>query len=237
MLRNLLVICCFICCVISVSGQALLKGRVYENKTRITLDGVWVENLTTKQGVTTDADGKFKLKARIDDILVFKKFSYISDTVLVTDLHEMEVFMVPQVILLNNVDVYTAEAPHMNTYYDPQFHGQTMVYQRDADLNYKGGMIFRLWYWKKDTKKREQREQLIKEQKMQTEIARIFKPKVIGKYVPLKNDELNDFISLYTPAPNIYFGKDFNLAGYLNNCYKAYLQLPSEKRHPDKLSP
>jgi len=67
-------------------------------------------------------------------------------------------------------------------------------------------------------------------------VAKVFSPKNIVQYVPLKGKDMDDFLILYTPTTKVYFAGGFNLTTYLNDCYKKYLKLPEDKRHPVKLT-
>lgn len=217
-------------------GQTTFKGRVFEYQTRISLRDIQVQNLTTKQNAFTDEKGRFTIAAKPGDRLVLKGFAYNPDTVLVTDLHEREIFLVPHMNVLNEVKVTTDSTKNLRTYYDPEFHGQSMIYQRDPKTGYyKGGIILRLWWWKKDEHKRERLAEQLKEQREQDEVNKVFVPAIIGKYVPLKGKEMDDFIAQYTPDAKVYYHAGFNLAAYLNDCYAEYIKLPKDKRHPQKL--
>ena len=217
-------------------AQVVVRGRVFENKSHISLEDIHVQNQTTNQSVTTDEKGRFSVAAKIGDILIFRGFSYLPDTVLLTDMKNKEVFLTPKQNLLDEVKVKTDSTKNMNTYYDPEFHGQTIVYQRDRDMNYSGGIAIRLWYWKKDQHKKERLAKEIKEAQDQDEVAKVFSSKNIAKYVPLKGKDLDDFLVLYMPTTKDYFKADFNLNAYVNDCYKKYQKLPDGKRHPAKLT-
>jgi hypothetical protein len=217
-------------------GQQVIKGRVFENKTRISLSDIQVQNQTTKQSTATDEKGRFSIGAKPGDIIIFKGFAYLPDTILLTDTHEREIFLQPHQNFLDEVKVRSDTTQNLNSYYDPEFHGQTMVYQRDANLNYTGGIIIRLWYWKKDAHKKERLAKELKEDEDRDRVAKVFNPKTIAQFVPLKGEDMDDFLILYTPNTKTYFSNDFNLHSYLNTCYQKYLKLPEDKRHPVKLT-
>ncbi|TSD63468.1 hypothetical protein FFF34_017915 [Inquilinus sp. KBS0705] len=237
MLRYLLVIIFIISSTICFA-QSSIKGRVFENKTRIALADVLIENLNTKQSLLADKKGMFTIGAKIGDLLVFKNFAYQTDTLVVIDMREKEVFLEPKQNFLNEVTVRTTDADTkgIENYYDPQFHNQPVVYHRNSRTKeYDGGITIRLRYWKKDEKKKARLEKLLKKFDTMDEIASVFVPKNIGSYVPLTGAELDNFISLYTPTPEVYSSKKFNLLDYLNDCYKKYEALPLDKRQLPKL--
>jgi hypothetical protein len=233
MSRYLLLITLFL--TSSAFAQTDFKGRVLENKTRIGLVGIRVDNLTNKKTTLTNNDGRFTIPAKNGDLLVFKGFAYHIDTMLVTDLHEKEIFLEPVTHELDQVNIRNTEIKNMNTYYDPLFHGQPVVYARDKNMNYKGGVVLRLWYWKKDEKKRAKRQALERKYVIMDKIAAVFQPKIIAQYLPLTGQDLDNFINLYTPAAKIVMAKDFNLTNYLDACFKKYQALPPDKKQPPKL--
>lgn len=215
-------------------GQDVFKGKVYEFKTHETIGGIEVRNMTNQQVTTSDEKGRFSIPAQKGDLVIFKGFSYAADTVVVTA-QTQEIYLIPRSKMLTEVKVKTDSTTRFNTYYDPQFHGQPVVYQRDANLNYKGGIAIRFNDSHSSEKKREKLEKELADQKTQDEIDKTFTPDGLTKYVPLKGQDMLDFISLYTPTPAQYSAKNFSLLIYLNDCYKKFQLLTPEQRHIPKL--
>jgi hypothetical protein len=235
MLRSLLVILCFVFGVFTLHAQAVFTGRVLENKTRITLNNIRVLNLNTKQTAVTGSDGQFVLNAKIGDRIIFKGYAYVTDTLLLIDLHFKEIFLEAVKNVLNQVTITdssgrTSAAAKNMTYYDPQFHGQTAVGHRDMDGNFDGGAILRLHYFTKDARDKRKAEQKAEDRKISEQISKVFTPENINKYVPLKGEDLNNFILLYIPEVEVYTHKDFNLLTYLNACYKDWQTLTDEQK-------
>jgi hypothetical protein len=140
--------------------------------------------------------------------------------------------------MLNEVNVTNLDVKtRPGAYLDPAFHNQAVVYQRDAKYPdyYKGGIAIRLNYWKKDEKKREKLDEFYKKEDTQDEITKVFSHDNIAKYVPLTGAELDNFILLYIPSVKTYTSTDFNLAAYLDKSYKAFMELPPDKRDAGKL--
>jgi hypothetical protein len=235
MFRYLLLL--ILCCLLFATGyaQQTIKAVVYENKTRIPLNGIRIQNLRTKQRTESDADGKFSIKASVNDILVFNGFNYLPDTVMVTDIRINAYFMEPQTNMLKEVKVVTPEI-HTGSLMDPDFHGQSMVYSRNKDGSYKGGVTFRISYWKKDERKREKLKQKQYEETIRQKIDKVFNDDTLMKFLPLKKTEVGTFISLYVPSPKVYMANDFNLLLYLDSRYKEFMKLPPEKREMGSLS-
>jgi hypothetical protein len=222
LLLFLLVLCCFNV----ANAQKLFTGRVLENKTRITLAGVRVENLTGKQVVVSDNTGQFSIKAKLGDLIVFRSFAYRKDTVYLADLHEREVFLEPEGNMLKEVTVTNQE---INTkgWVDPTLTGKPVAYLRDEKGNFKGGIALRFGYGKG---KQDKETELLQKEAAKDEVTGVFNAENIGKYVPLKGQELDNFIVMYTPPVKVFKSKSFNLLIYINNSYKEFMKLPAEKR-------
>jgi hypothetical protein len=213
-------------------GQTIQTGVVFENKTRVTLQGVKVENMGTHKVFITDKSGIFNIEGKTGDVLVFSSSFYRADTVLLTDNKPMEIFLVPQHNMLNQVNVTATEAKHTGSFQAPDFHNQTVVYQRDPKTGYyKGGVAIRLHYFKKDEKRKAKQAAFLKDQQQQDEIAKVFNAENMAKYLPLKGKDMDDFLILYTPSTKYYFSAAFNLVGYLDTSYKAFLKIPADKRN------
>ena len=237
MVRNLLILSFFVLLGLAADAQTVFSGRVLENKTRVTLNGVRIENLNNKLKALSDETGHFSIGAKVGDLIVFKAFSYQPDTLLVTDLHDKEVFLTAQQTMLNQVTITDSSANTANAAknmvlpYDPEFHGQTMIYQRDPKTGaYSGGVILRMHYFKGDEHKKKKAEQKAQERILSEEISKIFTSFNIGHYVPLKGEDLDNFVLLYTPDIKFYNSDKFNLTDYLSTSYKTWLTLTDEQR-------
>ena len=234
MLKNLLVVCFCFLGITAASGQTVFSGRVLEDKTRIVLRSVRIENLSTKLKTISDDRGQFGIVAKPGDLLVFNTFSYQPDTVLITDMHSREIFMVPTSTMLKQVTVTEGTGAKVNPnavqFYDPQFHGQPVVYTRDNKMNYTGGITIRLHYWSKDEKQRRKAEMSAKDREISEHISAVFTPVNISQYVPLKGTDMDDFLLLYTPDVKEYTDKRFNLVPYLSACYQNWQTLTPEQK-------
>ncbi|MDN3580089.1 hypothetical protein [Mucilaginibacter flavus] len=213
-----------------VYGQSNRTGLVYESGSRVVLPNIQVENLTTHNVVLTDRAGAFKIAGKNGEILVFSGSFYKADTVLLTNNKPMEIALIPQHNMLSEVKVTATEATHTGSFQSPDFHNQTVVYQRDEKGNYKGGVAIRLSYFKKDEHKREKQAAFLKDQEQQDQIAQVFNAKKISEYLPLKGKDMDDFLILYTPSPKTYFTPAFNLAAYLDTSYKEFIKIPADQR-------
>jgi len=140
------------CCNTQVALSQFLKGRVYETSTGIVLDSVRIKVSATTDVIYTDKNGNFRIRAKVNDLLIISGFGYKTDTLLVVNMRFQEIYLTPQEHLLKEVKVNSNNVAPTSSFgsYDPDFHNQTVAKQFDANGNYIGGVIFRIWYWKKD---------------------------------------------------------------------------------------
>jgi hypothetical protein len=70
-------------------------------------------------------------------------------------------------------------------------------------------------------------------EEQERQVDKIFNRGYVSSIVPLKGQDLEDFMSLYRPSYKfITSNNSESLAAYINDSYKAYKALPPDKRHP-----
>jgi hypothetical protein len=233
MIRFLLLFICFLFLANLSFAQGNLIGRVYENKTRVALAGISIENLKSHSITVSDQNGLFSIKAHIGDVITFSGFSYQTDTLYVKDLNNIEIFLDLKQNMLKEVNVTGSETKLGNLSAAPSlspFGGQTLVYQTDANGDAKGGLRLNLFDSHSGANKKKRNTLFEKDEQIKLAIARAFSPENLKNYVPISGQEMDNFIILYTPDINTYTGSDFNLAAYINHCYKEFLKIPLEER-------
>lgn len=211
-------------------GQATVQGRVTEYKTHIHLRSVRVTNLTTKQYTTTDTAGLFYIYAKPGDLLAFRGYAYQPDTVTIINKNHLEVYLEPVNNVLNEVKVAGGPEAKTGNLKDPTLTGAPVVYQRDQNGNYKGGIAIRFGYGK--DKKAIHSKQLSDQEAADYDIDQAFNEQTVSKTIPLRGQELKDFLLMYRPSIAMFKARDFNMTIYLNDSYKAYMALPPDKRKP-----
>ncbi|PTQ98008.1 hypothetical protein C8P68_103167 [Mucilaginibacter yixingensis] len=220
--------------VFTANAQQKLSGRVFENKTRIYLAGVRIQNLRTKKFTETDDKGHFNIDAALNDVVVFNNFGYEVDTLVLINFKPKEVFLEPKKHMLNEVNVNVQQVQSFKTY-DRDFHNQTMIYQRDNNGNLKGGISLRIWSNKKEERQQAKGAQWVYTERYRLIIDTVFALRNLSKYLPLNGDELMAFRVRYMPTVPQYTSSDFNLLRYIDSCYKNFETLPADKRKLAKL--
>ena len=225
---------------LAYAQQRTQEGVVYENKTHVALADISIENLNGKFKARTDKQGHFFIPAKVSDMLVLKGSGYKPDTVVLINLNAREFYLEPVRHMLNEVVINGQGAAAVNQSafkqpIDPNFHNQTMTYQRNvdgpnADGSVKGGVSLRIWSNKKTENDARKREQEASNDKITLQIEQAFSDENVGKYVPLKGQELHSFAMRYSPDIKTFTSKDFNLATYISKCYQEFEKLSPEER-------
>jgi len=228
-------------CVLAgvVSAQDNLTGRIYEYKTRTILPGVTIKNLKTNSTVVSDRTGAFSIAAKAGDLVVFNSFAYQPDTLYVKDLKYTEIQLVLKSNMLNEVKVTGQELKIGNLKPTPSlspFGGQTLVYSTDSKGNPTGGLRMNVFDSHAAQKKRDHAIQTEKDEAMKQKIADIFSPRGLKDYVPFTDQEMRNFITMYTPSIDTFTAPDFNLTVYINTCYREFMKIPADERASPSLT-
>jgi hypothetical protein len=222
----------------SVFAQSQLTGRVYENKSKVFLQGVRVEDLKSHAMTITGPDGSFTISAVVGDLVCFTNSNYKTDTLYVADLKYVQVFLDPRVTVLQEVKVTNQEIKKnagFSTQQQPGVLGsQTVLYQTDANGNPIGGIKMNIADGGDTPRQHEAKVSRSEAQKEQ--IRKVFNPENLKKYLPITGQEMENFIIMYTPDVNTYFAPGFNLVAYLNANYEEFNKIPVEQRQSKALT-
>jgi len=239
MLRSFLVLLGLLFLVTISYAQGNLTGRVYENKTRIPIAGVSIQNLSTHVFTVTDKNGLFAIRAHVGDLVTFSSFAYETDTLYVKDLNSTEILMDLKGSNLKGVTITDQQTKLGKLTAPPTlspFGGQTVVYSKDANGDLKGGLTMNLFDSHSDAKKKRKDIQLGKDEELKQKIAREFSPENLKDYVPLKGQEMTNFIIMYTPTIDTYSNPEFNFTAYVNSSYHEFMKIPKERRESKDLT-
>ncbi|WP_461451368.1 hypothetical protein [Mucilaginibacter sp.] len=214
-------------------AQQKFGGQIYENHTHIPLGGIVVENLNSHDRTTSDVNGMFIIDAKINDLLLFTSIAYANDTVYITNLNYLKVFLTLKNKDLDEVKV-TGEELKTGKLSAPVETGplgsHSVLYQTDGAGNYIGGVKFMLNDSKGYQNKKLKKEQIGIDEATKDQIVKVFSPDNIQHYLPIRGQELTNFIILYIPDIKTYTSSSFNLILYLSNSYKEFCNIPIDKR-------
>jgi hypothetical protein len=218
----------FLVCLIAslVSAQDPLKGTVYENGSNNRLNNVFIRDNNNKQLALTDKDGNFKIKTEAGHLLIFDSPSYISDTLYVVDLTPKKIMLVAKTIALREVSI---NATRQN--FDPQKE-YPEVFEKS-----KVYVLSPTTWFSKDGKDARRLKRYFKVEAEERHVDAVFTRTYVGSIVPLKGEELENFMTMYRPTyAFITSNSSESLAVYINDSYKKFEALPPDKRVLPKLT-
>lgn len=205
---------------VSANAQAVLKGTVYEDGSTNRMSNVFIRDNNTRQLTIPDKSGNFAIKTESGHLLIFEAPGFIPDTLYLTDLAPKKIYLVAKTIALRQVEISSTRTtfdPHKEY---PEVYTKSKVYPLSPSS----------WFGKEAVDARRLKN-YFKMEAQERHIDAVFNPVYVGSLVPLKDKELENFMSIYRPS--YAFITDNNgatLAAYINDCYKKYQALPPEKR-------
>jgi hypothetical protein len=218
----------FLVCLIasSVSAQDLLKGTVYENGGKNRLNNVFIRDNNTKKLTLSDKDGNFKVMTEAGHLIIFDLPGYISDTLYVVDLAPKKIMLVPKTIALREVSINASRQDFDPQKEYPEVFEKSKVY-----------VLSPTSWFSKEGKDARRLKRYFKHEAEERHIDAVFTRAYVGGIVPLKGEELENFMTLYRPSyAFITSSNNESLAVYINDSYKKFEALPPDKRVVPKLT-
>ncbi|WP_428329899.1 hypothetical protein [Mucilaginibacter sp.] len=204
----------------SASAQQLLKGTVFESGSSAKLSNVFIRDSNTKQLTLTDKDGNFSIKTETGHLLIFDSPGYGSDTLYVVDLTPKKIILTLKTIALREVNI-NSKRPTFDPHTEyPDVYQKSKVY-----------VLSPTTWFSKEGKDARRLKRYFKREQEERHVDEVFTRAYVGSIIPLKGQQLEDFMSLYRPT--YAFIKNNNgesLAVYINDSYKKYKTLPPDKR-------
>lgn len=210
----------------ALHAQIYVRGNVVDASSGAKLPDVFVRDITNKQITLTDKSGRFEIKSETGHILIFSSPNYVPDTLYVVDLTQKHVELKTKTISLHEVNI-TAQRlafdPHKEY---PDVYEKSKVYPLSPST----------WFGKEARDARRLKRYFAHEEQ-ERKVDQVFNRVYVGSIVPLKGQELEDFMQLYRPSYSfITSNNSESLAVYINDSYKKFMALPSDKRHLQKLN-
>lgn len=214
-------------------AQTGISGGVfdYENKS-FPLQKVTVRNLNNQKSTLTGAAGQFTINANKGDLLEFSLPGYHTDTLYLTNLQAKTIYLPSQSTNLSQVDIKGAKLSrdlHLKDPNAPKFHRvsgdtPTQNVQRAGGV----GLAFGSGGPKRERAKVKALEE---KDAYETEINQYFNEEHVGGLIPLKGQELKDFIALYRPSiAKVRSDHPFNYDFYIAQAYQTWLKTPEQGR-------
>jgi len=206
-------------------AQIYIRGNVVDASSGAKLSDVFVRDVTTKQITLTDKSGRFEIKSEPGHTLIFSSPTYVPDTLYIIDLTQKHIELKTKTISLKEVNI-TAQRlafdPHKEY---PDVYEKSKLYPLSPST----------WFGKEARDARRLKRYFVREEQ-ERKVDQVFNRVYVGSIVPLKGQELEDFMQLYRPSYSFITGNNSqSLAVYINDSYKKFMALPPDKRHLEKL--
>lgn len=210
-----------------VYAQTLVKGTVVESGSGIRLENVFIRDLTNKQATLTDKQGRFEINTETGHLLIFSSPGYIADTLYVVDLSQKRVQMKNQPINLREVNITATRSVTFDPHKEyPEVYEKAKVYPLSPST----------WFGR-EAKNARRLKRYFQTEAEERQVDKVFTRTYVGSIVPLKGQDLEDFMTLYRPSYKFIIGNNSeSLAVYINDSYKKYMALPADKRHIQALA-
>ncbi|NCD70594.1 hypothetical protein [Mucilaginibacter agri] len=214
------------CLFISASSYAqTLRGTVSETGTNIKLQDVFIKNTANKQLALSEKGGKFSIPAQVGNIIVFSSPGYISDTLYVTDLKTRNVQLALQSIALREVSIKSTNKFDPHTEY-PEVYERSKVYALSPST----------WF-SKEGKDARRLKKYFQHEAEERAVDSAFNIAYVGSLVPLKGQQLEDFMTVYRPTyAFLRNNAGESMAVYVNDSYKKWMALPPDQRKVQHLT-
>jgi hypothetical protein len=210
-----------------VSAQDVLKGSVHESGSDTKLTNVFIRDMNNSQLTLADKNGNFEIKTETGHTLIFNSPGYMTDTMYVVDMTPKKIRMAPLTIALREVSINSSR----NAAFDPHTEFPE-VYQKS-----KVYLLSPSSWVGKDARDARRLKRYFEMEEQQRRIDEVFNTTYVGSIVPLKGQELEDFMVMYRPSYAFITNNNTgSLAAYINDSYKKYMALPPDKRKLEKLT-
>jgi hypothetical protein len=184
------------------------------------VDNVFIRDNNNKQITLTDKNGDFSIKAATGHILIFTSPGYNPDTLYVIDLRPKKIMLSPQFIALNQVNIRSTRLAFDPRKEYPDVYEKSKVYAFSPST----------WF-SKEGKDARRLKKFFQREAQERHVDEVFSKAYVGSLVPLKGQDLENFITLYRPTYAFLRSNNAeSLVAYVNDSYKKFQALPPEKR-------
>ena len=213
-------------CITLVKAQTILKGTVTEGKTNIKLSDVFIRDNANKQLTLSDQKGNFSIKTEVGHIIIFDSPGYVSDTLYVTDMSNKSIALETKSIALREVTINSNRPSFDPKKEYPDVYTKSKVYVLSPTT----------WFGKDASDARKLKKYFARDER-ERKIDGAFNRTYVSSLIPLKGQQLDDFMTLYRPPYALVAGNTGgSLAVYINDSYKKYQALPADKRQQQRLT-
>lgn len=226
-MKRILLILSLLSLSAGLRAQTLMKGLVTESGTGSRMDNVFIRDITNKQLTLTDKSGRFEINTEPGHILIFSSPGFVSDTLYVIDLTQKHIILATQNISLKGVSITATRESTFDPHKEyPEVYQQAKLYPLSPST----------WFGR-EARNARRLKRFFKSEQEEREVDKVFTRAYVSSIVPLKGQELEDFMAMYRPSYQFITSNDqVSLAVYINDSYKKFMALPPDKRHLEPLT-
>lgn len=236
MIRYLLWFFCFALLSKNVCAQEKqIQGIVFDQSTKERIARVFVTNTRSKTGIYNNLKAEFTVAVRLNDVLIFTKTGYFNDTVKVTALQTLPVYLKRSSIVLREVTIRDS-ALNAEKQRDANKKEFSQAYGALANKelltvgsNGAGIGIDAIYNMlsRRGRNATKLREIIDRDYKAKV-IDNRFNPIIVGAITGLKGDQLNGFMYRYRPDYNlVVMLNDYDFISYIKSSYNRFKRNPS----------
>jgi hypothetical protein len=223
---KIITIALLVCTTGFVYGQGTLKGTVEEAGKNTRLSNVFIKDVDNNQLTLTDKNGDFEITAEKGHTLIFNSPGYVTDTLFLIDMEPKKVKLEVLTIALREVKISARRGASFNPQQEyPEVYQKSKVYVLSPSS----------WF-SKDGKDARRLKRYFAMEMQEEKIDEVFNAAYVSSLVPLRGQDLEDFMTLYRPTyAFIKSNGGQSMAVYINDSYKKFKVLPSDKRSLQRL--
>ncbi|MGI4729591.1 MAG: hypothetical protein ACRYGB_13535 [Janthinobacterium lividum] len=215
--------------------EKTIQGIIFDQSTKERIARVLVSNLRTKANIYNNLKGEFNIAVRLNDLLIFSKTGYFNDTVKITALQTLPVYLKRSSIVLQEVTIrdstlsaqkkLEANKQEFNKVYGALANKDLLT----VGSNGAGIGIDAIYNMlsRRGRNASKLREIIDRDYKAQVVDAR-FNRLAVGNITGLKGELLSSFMYRYRPDYNmIVLLNDYDFISYIKSCYNRFRRNPS----------
>jgi len=214
-----------ICLILWCSAQAQITGIVFDRVSRKPITQVEVTNLKSEDKTISNDKGEFAILAKINELLVFRRPGYQSDTVLVIELKPLRRYLSLDKNMLKTV-VISGKRTLRQEYAQMFNKANPFLLQQGRGL-----LFYPSSYFSREGKQARRFVRMIKREEKEKVIDRRFNLKSISRIIPIQQPELDAFFIRYRPTQKFAQRvSEDDLKAYVLDCYQKFKLLPADQK-------
>ncbi|MGI4022693.1 MAG: carboxypeptidase-like regulatory domain-containing protein [Janthinobacterium lividum] len=211
------------------------QGIVFDQSTKERIARVLVSNNRTKANTFNNLKGEFKIAAQLNDVLIFSKIGYFSDTVKITALQSVLVYLKRSSITLREVTIkdsvlnaqkqLEATKKEFNQIYGSIANKDLLT----TGSNGAGIGIDAIYNMLSRRGRNATKLRGIVERDYKANVVDArFNPIIVGAITGLKGEQLTNFMYRYRPDYDlVVLMNEYDFISYIKSCYNRFRRNPS----------